>query len=36
LHAAVVEGGSMYPMVWASQKALTTRARIETLRSWLE
>jgi uncharacterized protein YecT (DUF1311 family) len=36
LHAALVQGGSMYPMVWASQKALITRARIEALRWWLE
>jgi uncharacterized protein YecT (DUF1311 family) len=32
LHAAPVQGGSMYPMVWASQKALIVRARIEALR----
>jgi uncharacterized protein YecT (DUF1311 family) len=36
LHAALVQGGSMYPMVWASQKAQVTRARIEALRWWLE
>jgi hypothetical protein len=36
LHAAPVQGGSMYPMVLASQKALITRARIEALRWWLE
>jgi uncharacterized protein YecT (DUF1311 family) len=36
LHAAQVQGGSMYPMIWASQKAAITRARIVALRWWLE
>jgi uncharacterized protein YecT (DUF1311 family) len=36
LHAALVLGGSMYPMIWASQKALVTRARTVALRWWLE
>jgi uncharacterized protein YecT (DUF1311 family) len=36
LHAALVQGGSMYPMVWASRKALIARGRIEALRWWLE
>jgi uncharacterized protein YecT (DUF1311 family) len=35
-HAAEVEGGSMYPMVWAMQKEATVRDRIATLRQWLE
>jgi len=36
LHGALVEGGSMYSMVWASAKEEETRHRIETLRWWAE
>ena len=34
LHASVVEGGSMYRMIWSLAKADVTRQRIETLRRW--
>lgn len=35
LHASLVEGGSMYPMIWASAKADVTRERIKALK-WFE
>lgn len=36
LHASLVGGGSMQPMVWAIQMAELTRARINSLQWWLE
>ncbi len=36
LHASVVVGGSMYPMVWSNQMAELTRARTKSLQWWLE
>jgi uncharacterized protein YecT (DUF1311 family) len=40
LVASQVEGGSMYPMVWASEKAVLTRERIDQIerlvREWME
>jgi uncharacterized protein YecT (DUF1311 family) len=36
LHASLVAGGSMHPMVWANHKTELTRARIKDLRWWLE
>ncbi|QDL99779.1 DUF1311 domain-containing protein [Rhodopseudomonas palustris] len=35
-HAAEVEGGSMYPMVWAMQKEERVRERTAALRRWLD
>ncbi|PWB84496.1 MAG: hypothetical protein C3F11_00970 [Methylocystaceae bacterium] len=35
LHASLVEGGSMYPMVWASAKSEVVRHRIDELQWWL-
>lgn len=34
--ASLVEGGSMYPMIWATHKAELTEARVSTLRWWVE
>lgn len=36
LHASLVEGGSMYPLIWATSKAEVTRERVNRLRWWLE
>ena len=36
LHASLVLGGSMYPMVWASAKAEVVKHRIEVLRWWVD
>lgn len=36
LHASLVEGGSMYPMIWAGAKEEEIRRRMESLRWWLE
>lgn len=36
LHASLVEGGSLYPTIWASAKAEEIRRRIEVLRWWAE
>jgi uncharacterized protein YecT (DUF1311 family) len=36
LHASLVEGGSMYPLIWAASKAEVTRERLNRLRWWLE
>ena len=36
LHASLVQGGSMYPMVWASAKAEATKQRIGVLRWWID
>ena len=36
LHASLVEGGTMYPLIWATQKTVLTKARIKALRWWLE
>ncbi|MCB8819552.1 lysozyme inhibitor LprI family protein [Microvirga rosea] len=36
LHAALVEGGSMYPLVWASAKQELVRQRSDQLQWWLE
>ncbi|QGG91522.1 DUF1311 domain-containing protein [Agrobacterium sp. MA01] len=36
LHASLVEGGSMYSMIWASAKEEETRHRIDVLRWWVE
>jgi uncharacterized protein YecT (DUF1311 family) len=35
LHASLVEGGSMYPMVWASAKSEVVQHRIDELRWWI-
>lgn len=35
LHASLVEGGSMYPMVWASAKSEVVRHRIHDLQWWI-
>lgn len=35
LHASLVEGGSMYPMVWASAKSDIVRHRIDELQWWI-
>ncbi|TPI53357.1 DUF1311 domain-containing protein [Mesorhizobium sp. B3-1-7] len=35
LHASLVSGGSMYPMVWASAKSDITKSRIDALRWWI-
>lgn len=35
LHASLVEGGSMYPLIWASAKVELVEARIKALRWWL-
>lgn len=34
LDASQMEGGTMYPFIWASTKAREVRARIESLREW--
>jgi uncharacterized protein YecT (DUF1311 family) len=36
LHASLVEGGSMFPLIWAASKAEVTRERVNRLRWWLE
>ena len=36
LHASLVEGGSMYQLIWAASKAEVTRERVNRLRWWLE
>ncbi len=36
LHASLVEGGSLYPTIWASAKADVTRQRIKDLTWWDE
>lgn len=36
LHASRVEGGSMYPMIWAGAMGEEAKKRIETLRWWAE
>ena len=35
MHASLVEGGSMYPLVWASAKAEVVDQRIKSLRWWI-
>lgn len=36
LRASLVEGGSMYPLIWAGAKEEQARYRLETLRWWAE
>lgn len=36
LHASLVEGGSMYPLIWASTKNEVTEQRIKNLSWWLK
>lgn len=36
LHASLVEGGSMYGMIWASTRAKEVKHRVEALRWWME
>lgn len=35
LHASVVSGGSMYPMVWAAAKSDVIKSRVDALRWWI-